>query len=160
MKAVIVYDTMYGNTEKIAQAIGGALTPSITVKLIRVGEANLLDLESIDLLIVGSPTQGGRPTKTIQEFLGRIPVNALNNVGVTSFDTRISGKERGFGVRFITGIFGFAAGRIVDSLKANGGYLAAPPEGFIVLDNEGPLKEGELERAAAWAKGITLHKGQ
>ncbi|MDJ1422499.1 MAG: hypothetical protein M5U10_11355 [Candidatus Methanoperedens sp.] len=41
-----------------------------------------------------------------------------------------------------------APGRIVDSLKGKGGHLIAPPEGFIVKGNEGPLKQGELERAA------------
>ncbi len=38
------------------------------------------------------------------------------------------------------------------------GYLAAEPEGFIVEDSEGPLKKGELERAAIWAKGIVENK--
>ncbi len=59
---------------------------------------------------------------------------------------------------FVARLFGYAAGRIADSLKAKGGNLAPPPEGFIVKGNEGPLKEGELERAAGWAKGILQSK--
>ena len=47
--------------------------------------------------------------------------------------------------------FGYAAPRIVRSLVGNGGSLLAPPEGFVVLGIEGPLKAGELERAASWA---------
>jgi flavodoxin len=146
MKILIVYDSVYGNTEKIAKAVAGALTPSGDVKVLRAGEANPSELESIDLLIVGSPTQGGRPTPAIKEFLDKIPANALNNVGVAAFDTRMKS-------RFAT-LFGYAAGRIADSLKGKGGHPAALPEGFIVGGREGPLKEEELERAAVWAKGI------
>jgi flavodoxin I len=156
MKALIVYDSLYGNTEKIAKAIGGAITGE--VKVLRPGEVNPSELESIDLLIVGSPTQGGRATQAIQGFLSKIPANTLKNVSVTSFDTRISGKDRGFGVRILIGVIGYAAGKIASSLKGKGGTLAAPPEGFIVKDREGPLKEGELERAAGWAKGIVESK--
>jgi len=43
-------------------------------------------------------------------------------------------------------------------MEGKGGYLAAEPEGFIVEDSEGPLKKGELERAASWAKGIVESK--
>ncbi len=146
MRALIIYDSVYGNTEKIARAIAGAITPFGEVKMLRVGEANPSELGSIDLLIVGSPTQGGKPTPAIQEFLSKIPANALKNINVASFDTRVK--------MFVAKIFGYAAGRIADSLKSKGGHLAAPPEGFIVKGNEGPLKEGELERAADWAKRI------
>jgi flavodoxin len=158
MKALIVYDSVYGNTEKIARAIAGAITPSDGVKVLRAGEANPSELESIDLLIVGSPTHGGRPTPAIQEFLSKIPANALKNVSVTSFDTRFSAKDKGVGIRVLVGVLGYAAGRIADSLKGKGGHLAAPLEGFIIEGNEGPLKEGELERAAGWAKGILESK--
>ena len=154
MKALIIYDSVYGNTEKIARAIAGAMTPSDEVKVLQVGEANPSELESIDLLIVGSPTHGGRPTPAIQEFLSKIPANALRNIRVTSFDTRISAKDRGVGVRILLGVVGYAAGRIADSLKGKGGYLAAPPEGLNVEGKEGPLKDGELERSAGWAKEI------
>lgn len=150
MKALVVYDSVYGNTEKIARAIAGALAPSGEVKLLRPGEADPSELASIDLLIVGSPTQGGRPTPAIKEFLSKIPAHALKNVGVTSFDTRIK--------HILARPFGYAAGRIADSLKDKEGRLAALPEGFIVEGNEGPLKHGELERAAGWAKGILESK--
>jgi len=150
MRALIVYDSVYGNTEKIARAVAGALTPSGEVKLLRAGEVNPSQFESIDLLIVGPPTQGGRPTPAIKEFLGKIPANALKNVSGTSFDTRIK--------NIMARPFGYAAGRIADSLKDKGGRLVALPEGFIVEGNKGPLKEGELERAAGWAKGILESK--
>ncbi len=146
MKALIVYDSVYGNTEKIARAIAGAITPSDGVKVLRAGEANPSELESIDLLIVGSPTQGGRPTPAIQDFLNKVSEPAIKGINVAAFDTR-------FSTRWV-GIFGYAAGKIADSLKRKGATLVASPEAFFVKGKEGPLKDGELERAASWAKEI------
>jgi flavodoxin len=151
MKTLIVYDSAYGNTEKIARTIAGASTSIGEVRVLRAGEANPLELASLDLLIVGSPTQGGRPTPAIQEFLSKIPANALENVGVTSFDTRFSAQDQGIGLRILMSVLGYAAGRIAHSLQGKGGDLATSPEGFIVEGKEGPLKQGELERAAGWA---------
>ena len=142
MKALVVYDSVYGNTEKIAKAIGGAIDGE--VKVLRPGEVNPSDLASLDLLIIGSPTQGGKATSAIKELLSKIPANGLKNVSVASFDTR-------YGTRLVK-LFGYAGGRIADILKDKGGRLAAPPEGFIVKGQKGPLKEGELERAALWGK--------
>jgi flavodoxin I len=144
MKALVVYDSVYGNTEKIAQAVGEALNNG--TRVVRVGEAAPTELATLDLLIIGSPTQGGRPTKPMQDFLSRIPESALKNVKVTSFDTRISTR--------LVGIFGYAAGRILEALKTRKGQIAAFPQGFFVQGTKGPLKEGELERAVSWAKGI------
>lgn len=151
MTILIVYDSLYGNTAKVAQAIAGALTPVATVRVLRVGEANVTALESVDLLIVGSPTQGGRATPAIQEFINKIPAGGLKNVRVIAFDTRISAEDKGIGLRFLMRLLGYAAGRIANRLQAKGGSLAVPPAGFIVEGKEGPLKEGELERAAKWA---------
>jgi flavodoxin len=148
MKALIVYDSVYGNTEQVAKAVAGAIAGE--VRTLRAGEASASDLASLDLLIVGAPTQGGRATPPVQQFLGKIPADALKNVGVTAFDTRVK--------NFVARLFGYPAGRIADSLTSKGGYLAAPPEGFIVKGTKGPLAEGELERAAAWAKGIAIKK--
>ena len=150
MKALIVYDSVYGNTEKIARAIAEAITPSDEVKVLRVGEANPSELASTGLLIVGSPTHGGRPTPAIQDLLNKVPKLSLQGINVAAFDTRISTK--------LVGVFGYAAGRIAGNLKRKGGTLIASPEGFFVTGSKGPLKEGELERAAGWAKGILKSK--
>ena len=99
------------------------------------------DLKGFDLLIVGSPTHGGFPTEGIAGLLKASP--ALEGMNVAVFDTRAKWS-----------LFGYAAPRIARSLERNGGKLLAPPEGFVVLGTKGPLKEGELERAAAWAQQI------
>ena len=158
MKALIVYDSKFGNTEKIARAIGEAITPLGEVRVVKVGDANPSELSSIDFLIVGSPTHAGGATRAIKEFLRKIPANALKNVQVASFDTRFSAKDKGIGARIVLGIFRYAAGRIATILEYKGGYLAMEPEGFIVEESEGPLKKGELERAATWAKEIPESK--
>jgi flavodoxin I len=148
MKALIVYDSVYGNTEKIARSIAEAVTPSGEVKVLGAGEADPSELESTELLIVGSPTHGGRPTPAVQNFLKKVP--KLQGVNVAAFDTRITAK--------LVKVFGYAAGRIANNLKKKGGNLIASPEGFFVTGGQGPLKEGELERAADWAKGILESK--
>jgi flavodoxin len=71
MKTLVVYDSVYDNTEKIAKSIGCAIAGD--VKTIHVREADFFLLESVDLLIIGSPTQGGRATLAIQNFLDGIP---------------------------------------------------------------------------------------
>jgi flavodoxin I len=150
MKALIVYDSVYGNTEKIARAIAEAITPSGEVKVVGAGEANPSELASIDLLIVGSPTHAGRPTPAIQDFLNKVAPPSLKGINVAAFDTRIPTK--------LVRVFGYAAGRIANNLKKKSGTLIASPEGFFVTGGQGPLKEGELERAAGWAKGILESK--
>ncbi|MFH1367208.1 MAG: flavodoxin family protein [Patescibacteria group bacterium] len=149
MNILIVYDSQFGNTEKIAKAMAEALTPSAPsngAKLIRAGEAKIADLENIDLLIIGSPTQAGRPLPSVKGFLNKIPADGLKNIKVASFDTRMK--------FFFIKIFGYAADRMAKVLQSKGGNLVVPPMGFIVSEKEGPLKEGELERAAEWAKDI------
>jgi flavodoxin I len=150
MKALIVYDSVYGNTEKIARAIAEAITPSNEVKVLRAGEANPSELASVNLLIVGSPTHAGRPIPAVQDFLNKVPELSLKGINVAAFDTRTPTK--------LARVFGYAAGRIADNLKRKGGTLIASPEGFFVTGSKGPLKEGELERAAGWAKGILESK--
>jgi len=153
MKVLVVYDSQYGNTEKIAQAIGAAF-PADTVRVVKVDAAKPADLAGIDLLIVGSPTQGGRGTQSVQKFLSDIPAGALKNVKVAAFDTRFQAKEKGFALRLLMKSVGYATGRIASALEGKGGTPAAEPQAFFVSGREGPLHEGEVERATAWAKTL------
>jgi flavodoxin I len=76
--------------------------------------------------------------------------SALRGVNVAAFDTRLTSRW----VR----IFSYAAPRMAGSLKELGATFLGSPEGFFVLGKEGPLKEGELERAALWAKEMVKSK--
>jgi flavodoxin len=156
MKIIIVYDTFFGNTEQIAFAIRDALNPNGGAEALRVGEAKPDQLTGLDYLVVGSPTRGFRPSKPISGLLKSIPAGGLKGVKVASFDTRVSTADVKPGaLGFMVNLFGYAAKPIADALVKKGGTLVVPPEGFIVEGSEGPLREGELERAAAWAKLVT-----
>jgi len=147
MKTLIIYDSAYGNTEKIANAIGDGITGD--AKVMQAAKASLSDLKSIDILIVGAPTYGGRPTPPVKDFINKLSMEDIKGIDVAAFDTRLP-------QRWVK-IFGFAAGKIARNLKAKGGNLLGS-EGFFVKGGKGPLMDGELERASNWAKQITKSK--
>jgi flavodoxin len=144
MKALVVYDSLYGNTEQIAKAIGAALGDDSRV--VKVGEANVADIAAYSLIFIGSPTQGGRQTPAVKNFLNNITPEALKDKRLAAFDTRAKS--------FFVKLFGWAANRIEDAIKDKGGNVTAQPQGFFVKATKGPLVEGELERAATWAKSV------
>ena len=144
MKALIVYDSLHGNTEQIAKAISGALKDDVRVE--RVGSVDSGALDSAGILIIGSPTHGGRPTPAMQKFIDSIPEKLIKGMKVAACDTRLAGR--------MVRMFGYAAPRAAASLQSRGAVLVLPPEGFAVAKTIGPLKEGELERAAKWAEGL------
>jgi len=155
MKVLVICDSVFGNTEQIAQAIGKALGSQEDVEVSRVGDVKLEQLTGVELLLVGSPTRAFRPTKAITDFLRGIPSNGLRGVKVAAFDTRMPVDGVGPPIlRFLAKVFGYAAKPISDRLVRKGGELAIPPEGFVVEGFEGPLREGEIERAEDWAKQI------
>ncbi|MCW3979764.1 MAG: flavodoxin family protein [Candidatus Bathyarchaeota archaeon] len=155
VKALVVYDSVFGNTEQVAKAIGGALSPLGGVEVLKVDNVKPAQLTGLDLLVVGSPTRAFRPTAATSNLLKGIPNNGLRGVKVAAFDTRIATADVNSGVlNVMVKIFGYAAKPISDRLVKKGGELVIPPEGFYVADSEGPLKEGELERAVEWAKQI------
>jgi flavodoxin I len=145
MKTLVVYTSLYGNTEKIAKAIGQTIKADVKKPLF--GVLNTGDLYSYDLIIIGSPTQDGRQMPSIRALLDVVPPDGLKDKKVAAFDTRH--KLR------LVGIWGYAAPRIAKTLQAKGGTLLAPPEGFYVNGTRGPLIPGEIDRAINWAKRLT-----
>lgn len=144
MGIVVAYDSVFGNTEQIAKAIGSALPAGA-----RVARADQIDEEALGqatVLVVGSPTHGGRPTEPVKNLLDRIPGGAAKGLKVASFDTRVPGR--------FPKIFGYAADRIAADLTAKGAVMVLPPEPFYVKGRNGPLKDGELEHAAEWARKL------
>lgn len=152
MNALVVYDSSFGNTEILAKAIGDAIGGG--ARVLRTSEVGPSDWQGLDLLVVGSPTQGGRPFPSIAKLLTELSPGNLRETSVAAFDTRFAANESGLGLRVLMRMVGYAAPRIAKMLQANGGQLVVAPEGFIVQGKEGPLKRGELERAATWATGI------
>ncbi|MEW6515341.1 MAG: flavodoxin [candidate division FCPU426 bacterium] len=154
MKTLVVYDSFFGNTEQIARAVGRGLgVPASGV--LRPKDAGPEQMAGLELLIVGSPTRGFRPTEAVAKWIGNLPGNSLQNVRVAGFDTRIALEDiKASALRLLVKIGGYAAKHIVSALKKKGGKVIAEPEGFFVADEKGPLKAGETERAAEWAKQL------
>lgn len=146
MKTLVVYDSVYGNTEIIARAVGDAIPGEVQVA--RVGQVNAGDLGAVDLLIIGSPTHGALPTEAVQSLIEKIGSPTREGAKAATFDTRLTWG-------FLERWGGFAAPKMADMLEEKGWTLAGEPGGFFVKGlKKGPLKRGEAERAAAWAKGL------
>lgn len=147
MNSLLIYDSQFGNTQKIAQRIASSLKSCLCLPVL---EASTQSLKNVELLIVGSPTQGGQATKGIQAFISSLPANSLRGVKVAAFDTRILANDLNFGLKLLINLIGYAAPKISKQLVTKGGELILPPEGFAVKEKEGPLLPGELERSSNW----------
>jgi flavodoxin len=158
MKALVIYDSFFGNTEKIARAVAEGLAQSAEVNAIRVAELPADHLAGVELLVVGSPTRGFNPSPLIKEYLKQLPKGSLQGVRVAAFDTGFSAQKvkeiNNFVLNFLVPIFGYAAKPISRQLTGKGGILACDPEGFHVRESEGPLQDGELERAVEWGRRL------
>mgnify|MGYP000617645881 FL=1 len=155
MKAIVIYDSQFGNTEKIAQTIRDALTDTAETRLMRASSVAPRDLMAADLLVVGSPTQRFHATEPVDRFLKG---TSLRGMRAAAFDTRfdmddVDSRALRLAVK-VAGDSAYAAPRIAAVLEKAGATMVVAPEGFIVTDTEGPLREGELERAAEWARGL------
>ena len=144
MNTVVVYDSQFGNTERIAQAIADTLRAFGQAQAVRVNPARPIELQGVDMLILGCPTQGFRPSPAMQSFLGNVSYQSLSGLAVAYFDTRFRG---GFWKHS-------AAPRMAGQLRTMGVEPLVPPESFFVkaMKKEGPLIAGEMERAATWAR--------
>ncbi|WP_091466983.1 flavodoxin family protein [Paenarthrobacter nitroguajacolicus] len=142
MKALVVYDSGFGNTKSIAEAIAAGLN-SLNAKVLPVGQLRPEDVSSGDLLVVGSPINGWRPTQKTMEALARLGGRGLSGVVAAGFDTRVK-----------LFIHGDAAKKITKTLKEAGASIIAKPMAFYVKGTEGPLLDGETSRATAWGEEL------
>lgn len=146
MRTLVAYDSVYGNTETVARAIGDAIPGEVQV--LRVGQVQVGDLETIDLLVIGSPTHGAMPTEAAQALVDKIGPPPREGARVATFDTRLTWP-------FLERWGGFAAPKMAEALEGKGWTLASEPGGFFVRGlKKGPLKKGEVERASAWAEAL------
>jgi flavodoxin len=155
MKILVVFDSVWGNTEKIARAIGAALEPRGEVKVVKAAEARPEDFGEKDMIVVGSATQKFTMLPGLKKLLRALPAGSLKGAKVAAFDTRLSVEEAKSRVlKFMAKSFGFAAEKIGKALVGLGGEQASAPQGFFVGGTQGPLKAGEPERASAWASTL------
>ena len=162
MRALVVYESMFGNTENVARAIAAGLAEQLQVEVPAVSHTPATLTEAVDLLIVGGPThafsmsrpstreqaleQGAtrnEPNTGLREWLAGlgegVPVEA-----VAVFDTRVARA------RLLPGSAAKKAAKVVRAL----GYVAAGRKSFWVEDSEGPLLPGELAQATRWGREL------
>ena len=155
MTSLVVFESFFGNTEVVARAIAEALEEAGPTRALRVAELEPYHLEGVELLVVGSATRAFRPSPGTQAWLAKLSPGQLAGVRVAAFDTRVDETQVGNAfVKLLMRLFGYAAEPIAKRLKRAGGTAAGAPAGFIVEDKEGPLREGETDRARAWARAL------
>jgi len=150
MKTLIVYDSLYGHTQQIAEAIKEGLGSAHDARVVRAQEVQTTDFENIGLLLIGSPTHGGWYTESIKTLLEKIPEGSLEGLCAVTFDTSTLSDNHGFVVNALTRLFGNAAPRISKELMKRGANCV-DSEIFYVVGKQGPLINGEVERARNWA---------
>jgi len=154
MKGIVVYDTSYGNTKKIAETIAETLKESgIEVELSYVKDVKKLSGKDYDFLVLGSPTKFGTMSFAIKFFLGKVKSEEWMSKPFAAFDTenpeniersRIENKEWS------------AAEKIAQKLREKQVNQLLPVLKALVLDQKGPLVEGEVERTKDYARKLAI----
>jgi flavorubredoxin len=136
VKALVVYDSGFGNTEKVAKALAAGLeSGGVDVNVVKVNAVKFDELGKVDLLCVGSPVHAWNASKPVKEFLERLKsVEDLSGKKAFAFDTKIKSK-----------LAGSAGGKIERKLKDLGLIIAKHSESAVVKGREGPLEEGAEE---------------
>ncbi len=141
MSSIVIYDSLFGNTEKIARVIHNGLAAYGPVRMVLAGEIALGDLDDSEtLLILGSPTQDRTLSPDMIALMENAPRAILRGRAVAVFETRHDPR----------GPSGPAAQRLAGYVKPLGGRLILPPESFLLRGERGPLGPDELRRAAEW----------
>ena len=136
VKALVVYDSVYGNTEKIAKALAAGLeSGGVDVDVVKVDAVKFDELGEVDLLCVGSPTQAWNASKPMKDFLERLKgIESLRGKKAFAFDTKIKSR-----------LSGDAGQKIEKKLEEAGLTIARHSESAVVKGREGPLEENAEE---------------
>jgi len=151
---LVIYDSVYGNTERIAQAIGSVLEERADVHLAKVGRDGPDHFHShwneFGLVVTGGPIHRVNLSAAMKALLKEIPKRGLRGASVAVFETcyRDPAWQRGA-----------AARKMGRKARKFGGRLVVPAESFFVVGRKGPLEEGEEERARQWARAILDRMG-
>lgn len=161
MRALVVYESMFGNTRDVAQAIAEGVATSVPVDVREVGQAPPLGELEVDLVLVGAPTHAfslSRPSsrKDAGARTGHAVISASRGVREWLAETARAD------LRFVTfethirrpNLPGSAARAAAHRLRRLGCTALERPTIFYVEDVDGPLSPGELERATAWGSHL------
>lgn len=145
MNTLVLYESQFGNTKKIAEIVGHELEFKGPTRVEPIGSYAPEHLDGVDLLVVGGPTQAHGMTARMRQFVARLESKPLN-IPAVAFDTRVKGPQF---------LWGSAAREIQSKLRFDGFRPVAPPEDFLVtLTKEPSLNQGEEEHAKAWAEQL------
>jgi len=144
MNTLVVFDSQFGNTEKIARKIAETLAAYGSSRAVRVTDFTVAALKGVDLLVLGCPTQAWHSTPHMQTLLKELEKQDPEGLAIAEFDTRLDKP------RWLTG----SAANLMGRQLKHVGVTVSPPESFLVEGKEGPLEPGELERAAQWAEEL------
>lgn len=136
MKTLVLYDSNFGSTKLIAETIATELF----ARVVSVDSFTNDDLFDIDLLVVGSPIIGWRPTEKMQKCLKAINKELITNIKITTFDTRVK-----------LFIHGDAMIQMMKTLESKGAEMITIPRAFYVKGKHGVLCDGEIDKARDWA---------
>ena len=156
MKAIVVYESLWGNTAAVARAIAGGIGPE--ARALSTAEATAAVTADADLIVAGAPVMGFRlPSDTIRKDIGTNPKYKKNPADLShpSMRSWLDALPMGNGkVAAFQTCFRFSPGKstspIMKGLERAGYQKATKPQKFLVTGMYGPLKEGELERAKGW----------
>jgi menaquinone-dependent protoporphyrinogen IX oxidase len=148
VKGIVVFDTSYGNTKKVAETITETLKGSgIDVDLFDVKDAKKLNGKDYSFLVLGSPTKFGTMSFSMRSFLGKVKTEEWMNKPFVAFDTEnpenVEKKQ------------GSAGEKIAERLAEKKMNQLAPVLKALVHEMKGPLLEGEIERTKEYARGLT-----
>jgi flavodoxin len=149
MNALVVYFSKFGNTQKVAEAIAETLRSNGVVRVISSEGLTAADFDNVNLVVMGTPTHNMNLPKAVRPVFERLPKRSLKSIPVAAFDTSY---KMSWWLNHFT-----AAKRLSQKLRKLGGKRIVPPETFHVTGREGPLYDGEIERAKAWAASILEH---
>lgn len=156
MKAIVIYHTRFGNTERIAKSLEIGLKETADIQdvvctNVRDAVTDIDSLKEYDIICVGAPTEGFSAPKPIKQFLTKLKGFNLAGKYGFAFDTRVDSCLSGSAARFIE-----------KELKSQGLQIVSPLESAIVFAlkemgtiTDARLKEGEDKRF----EQIGLHVG-
>ena len=156
MKAVVVYESLWGNTAAIARAIAEGIGPGTQV--FSTAQASSAAISGADLIVAGAPVLGFRlPSDKMLKMIGESPGKnpVAPDLSQPSMRAWLDALPKGSGrsAAFETRIWwspGGATAAIVRGLESAGYRPIAKARRFIVKGKNGPLRDGELERARLW----------
>ena len=151
--ACVIYDSIYGNTARVAQAIADRFNQlGLQAELAAVYQIKKESLSEAGLLVIGSPTRGYLATPSIREFLAGLSPSSPGQ-GVAVFDTRLELAALSPSQKWAVDVGGYASAHMAHQLSERK-FTVLAENCFFVEGYEGPLKRGELERAEQWASHL------